>query len=225
MPRQTSKGKCSLCGGAFSKAAMTKHLESCRAGTGASGTQGRTRGPGTKKTFHLIVEGRHLPEYWMHIEIPVSADFGLLDSFLRQTWLECCGHMSAFTVGRKRYSVGPMEEFAEKGMDVALGEVLRPGMKFYHEYDFGSTTVVALKVVSEGEGEVGKELVRLLARNDPPSITCGSCGETATKVCTQCIYEGEGWLCDRCARKHRCGEEMLLPVVNSPRVGVCGYAG
>ena len=24
---------------------------------------------------------------------------------------------------------------------------------------------------------------------------------------------------------HECGQEMLLPVVNSPRVGVCGYVG
>jgi len=34
-----------------------------------------------------------------------------------------------------------------------------------------------------------------------------------------------GWLCDECAPKHKCGEDMLLPVVNSPRVGKCGYTG
>jgi len=161
----------------------------------------------------------------MHIEIPVRAEFGVLDSFLRRTWLECCGHMSAFTVGRKRYSVGPMEEFGEVGMNVALGEVLRPGMTFNHEYDFGTTTELALKVVSEGEGEIAEESVRLLARDDPPPITCESCGKIATKVCTQCIYEGDGWLCNACARKHKCDEDMFLPVVNSPRVGVCGYTG
>jgi len=161
----------------------------------------------------------------MHIEIPADAEFGLLDHFLRQTWLECCDHMSAFTVGQKRYSVWPMEKFAEIGMDAALGEVLRPGMKFYHDYDFGSTTQLALKVASEGESEIGEEVVRLLARNDPPPIACDSCGKIATKVCTQCIYEGEGWLCNACARKHKCDEEMFLPVVNSPRVGVCGYTG
>ena len=37
--------------------------------------------------------------------------------------------------------------------------------------------------------------------------------------------EGEGWVCDECAPKHKCGEDMLLPVVNSPRVGMCGYTG
>jgi hypothetical protein len=28
-----------------------------------------------------------------------------------------------------------------------------------------------------------------------------------------------------CAGGHECGEEMLLPVVNSPRVAMCGYTG
>jgi hypothetical protein len=32
-------------------------------------------------------------------------------------------------------------------------------------------------------------------------------------------------LCQACAEDHECGEDMQLPVVNSPRVGVCGYAG
>ncbi|MDI6903856.1 MAG: hypothetical protein QMC77_09015, partial [Methanocellales archaeon] len=56
-------------------------------------------------------------------------------------------------------------------------------------------------------------------------IICESCGKTATRVCTQCVWSGEGWLCDECAGKHECGEDMLLPVVNSPRVGMCGYTG
>ena len=44
-------------------------------------------------------------------------------------------------------------------------------------------------------------------------------------ICAQCIYEDKGCLCDACARSHECGEEMLLPLVNSPRAGVCGYTG
>jgi len=32
-------------------------------------------------------------------------------------------------------------------------------------------------------------------------------------------------VCEGCAGEHECGEEMLLPVVNSPRVGMCGYEG
>ena len=47
----------------------------------------------------------------------------------------------------------------------------------------------------------------------------------ATNICCHCIYDGDGWLCDACLDKHECGEEMFLPVVNSPRVGVCAFEG
>ena len=64
-----------------------------------------------------------------------------------------------------------------------------------------------------------------LARNDPPPIVCEVCGKPAVQVCSQCIYSGEGWVCDEHAADHPYGEEMMLPVVNSPRVGMCGYTG
>lgn len=65
----------------------------------------------------------------------------------------------------------------------------------------------------------------MLARNHPHEIECSYCGKPATHVCRECIYDDGGWLCDDCTEKHECGEEMLLPVVNSPRVGVCAYTG
>jgi hypothetical protein len=225
MAKQKSNGKCNFCNGIFSKSAMSKHLESCKQRKGASETKSPRRGGRKIKSFHLVVEGRYLPEYWIHLEVPASASFKVLDSFLRQIWLECCGHMSAFTVAEKRYSVAPMADFDEEDMSAKLGEVLQPGMKFYHEYDFGSTTHLALKVVSEQENKIKGKSILVLARNEPPPITCTLCGKMATHVCTECLYSGEGWLCDQCAAEHKCGEDMLLPVVNSPRVGTCGYTG
>lgn len=32
-------------------------------------------------------------------------------------------------------------------------------------------------------------------------------------------------MCEDCEETHECGTEMLLPVCNSPRCGVCGYEG
>jgi len=225
MIRQTSKGKCSLCGSTFSKAQMTKHLKSCKQKRGESRKPTGSGSPRKTKSFHLVIEGRYEPEYWMHLEVPANAKLEVLDGSLRQTWLECCGHLSAFTIEGKRYSSWPMEEYGEEGMDVALGEILSPRIKFKHEYDFGTTTELVLRVVSEGKGEIKGKSIRVLARNDPPPIPCDSCGEIATQVCTQCIWSGQGWLCDDCANEHECDEEMFLPVVNSPRVGMCGYAG
>ena len=225
MKRETMEGKCNLCGATFGKAGMAKHLQSCKQGKGAAKTRSGDRGPRTKWSFHLVVEGLHLPFYWMHLEVDADSDLSDLDRFLRRTWLECCGHMSAFTIGEQRYAYEPLEEIEEKSMDVSLGEVLSRGMRFQHEYDYGSTTELALRVVGEREGKGRGEPVRVLARNDPPPIPCDSCGKLATRVCSVCIWSGKACVCDKCAPKHECGEDMTLPVVNSPRVGVCAYTG
>ena len=225
MARQMSKGQCSLCGETFGKSAMTRHLKSCKQKHADSPTSSPGSGPRKTEVFHLVVGGRYSPDYWMHLEAPANAKLEVLDSFLRNIWLECCGHMSMFSIQDRRYSVAPMADFGDKSMNVRLDAVLSPGMKFYHEYDFGSTTHLTLKVVSQEERQIAGNDIAVLARNEPPSYPCMSCGKTAAHVCTQCIYSTEGCLCDECAAEHKCGEEMLLPLVNSPRVGVCGYTG
>ncbi|HBR09770.1 TPA: hypothetical protein DD712_00735 [Candidatus Acetothermia bacterium] len=224
MIRQASKGKCSFCNTAFSKVGMTNHLKSCKQRKAMSETSPEKRKSRRTKIFHLVVEGRDLLAYWMHLSATANTTLADLDDFLRDIWLECCGHLSAFTIEGTRYSVSPMRKYDERGMKVALGDVLGPGMNFYHKYDFGTTTELTLRVVSELEGVNGKS-IQLLARNDPPSIACEACGKIAAQVCAECIWSGKGWLCDECAREHECGEEMLLPVVNSPQVGMCGYIG
>ncbi len=83
----------------------------------------------------------------------------------------------------------------------------------------------SIKVISDREVEAKGKAIQVLARNTPPVILCEECGKPATNVCSQCIFDGKGWLCDDCAEEHECGEEMLLPVVNSPRVGMCAYTG
>ncbi|MFH1882453.1 MAG: hypothetical protein ABIL62_07070 [Planctomycetota bacterium] len=224
--RIMSKGQCHLCGSTFSKSAMTKHLKSCKQKDQNSETSSPGRSPRKTKIFHLVVEGRYSSDYWMHLEVPADATLEDLDSFLRRIWLECCGHMSAFTIEGITYSVAPMAEFDDESMGARLDEVLGPGMKFHYEYDFGSTTYLAMRVVSQEQKQIKGKSIAVLARNDPPSIPCMSCGKIAAQVCTECLWsDSGGWLCDECAAEHECGEEMLLPVVNSPRVGVCGYTG
>lgn len=218
-----SNGTCNLCGGVFEKGGMTRHLAGCRRKEETK-TASVGRG-GATTAFHLLVEGRYAPEYWMHLEAPTRASLEILDGFLRDVWLECCGHLSAFEIEGITYSAEPMDDFDDEGMNVSLSEVLRPKLKFSHQYDFGSTTDLVVKVISEDESKLKGKAIRVLARNEPPVIPCGGCGQPAEQVCTECSYRDSGWLCKACARQHACGQEMLLPVVNSPRVGVCGYTG
>jgi Plasmid pRiA4b ORF-3-like protein len=230
MTKQLSKGTCALCHGEFSKATMTKHLETCRRRASDVRAEAAGRKPGRKtKKFHLVVEGRGLPMYWMHLEVSTGATLADLDQFLRATWLECCGHLSAFEIGTQRYlSHAGMYmdgEPDEQSMRVRLDKVLSPGLKCFHEYDFGTTTELSVKVLAEEDREAKGQPIQVLARNIPPLIPCRVCGKPATEVCSQCVYDEGGWLCEACAKANECGQGMLLPVVNSPRVGMCGYTG
>lgn len=233
--RTPSQGKCALCGNTFGKAAMSRHLEKCLPALPEKTGPAARRAAKTGRLLHLVAEGRYLPQYWMHLQAPADATLGVLDSFLRRTWLECCGHLSAFTIDGRTYAWEPLDDpfeglFGESGerdrsMDVRMGRVLRPTMKFHYEYDFGSTTELVLRVMGERRGPLRRGAIQLLARNDPPAILCEACGAPAVKVCAFCAAEGTGWLCDRCAKQHKCEDHAFLPVVNSPRVGVCAYTG
>ena len=228
MTRQTSKGTCTFCHGEFSKASMTRHLESCEQRVAIQAEAGSHQKAQKTGAFHLVVEGYRLPMYWMHLEVSAGTTLATLDHFLRDTWLECCGHLSAFTIGGVRYSVDAAIyewDMGSKNMQVPLDQVLHPGQTCSYEYDFGSTTELTLKVISEREVPAKKKAIEILARNNLPLVSCDVCGKPATTTCTQCIYEDKGWLCDACAKDHECGEEMLWPMVNSPRAGVCGYTG
>jgi hypothetical protein len=185
--------------------------------------KGTAKGSAVRTILHLSVEGLYSPMYWMHIEIPANATLQDLDDFLRQIWLECCGHLSSFEIGGCTFISEKMEP-SDRSMKIVIGKVTAPNMKFEHIYDFGTSTELLLKVISEREGIAKGKAVRVLARNNPPEIKC-QCGKLATNVCCQCSNEGTGWVCDECARRHECGEDMLLPVVNSPRVEMCGYTG
>jgi hypothetical protein len=211
---------------------MTRHLKACL------GQQPSSRpGDKTQKTFVISVAGKYWREYWLYLEVPAAALLLDLDRYLRDIWLECCGHLSAFTIEEVDYQLntgmvdsmwldffGPSHPV--KSMKTKLYQVLQPGLTFDHRYDFGTPTDLKLKVIEASQRVGSSKEITLLARNDPPNIRCAECGEPAMQVCSQCIYQGpSAWLCEQHARSHPCGEEMFLPVVNSPRVGECGYTG
>jgi len=57
--------------------------------------------------------------------------------------------MSAFTIDSVEYfSTTGFLELGENDMDVPLRDVLRPGIKFRHECNFGTTTELGLSCIS-----------------------------------------------------------------------------
>lgn len=83
---------------------------------------------------------------------------------MKDIWLDCCGHLSAFS--HKHFKVA---------MSHHVEDVFNPRIKIYHDYDY--------------------------------------------------LY-----FCEKCTEKHEeeCDgfvDYARMPVVNSPRMGVCGYEG
>ena len=335
-------GICKFCRGEFEKAKMSQHLKYCKERARMEAEIAKSpKGKKFERTklFHIVLEGKYNPQYWMHIEMPAEAQLFLLDDFIRAVWVECCDHLSAFQIGEFYYEterpeydfssiqiIGSDEaannevpgitsgdsedeedlEDSEEDYDkfdlaeefdpilletipadivatlqtihsrdeackylreelrvkipapddkdresimqyfqrhdrqraikfliemiedhslyAELGKVLSVGQKFSYTYDFGSSTNLSLRVVSERDGLVNpKNAVMLLARNVAPEFKCSVCGEPATYISGGVWGDGDTY-CKKHTKKYE-DDGLVLPIVNSPRVGVCGYDG
>jgi hypothetical protein len=56
--------------------------------------------------YLLKVSSKYFPEYWFFIEADGMCKLEDIDSLLRDMWLECCGHLSCFTINNQRYEFG-----------------------------------------------------------------------------------------------------------------------
>ncbi len=90
-------------------------------------------------SYHLRVEAG---PYFLQLLMDGDATLKKLDAFLRKIWLECCGHLSRFSVGMTRKA----------------SQVFEPGIQLDYEYDFGSTTELTVKVLAQYAFGVKKEL-------------------------------------------------------------------
>ncbi len=107
----TTKGVCKFCNGEFDKAKMTQHLKHCKQRAAAIAVGTGDEAKQKQRLFHILAEGRYNPQYWMHLEIPASESLFTLDRFLRDIWVECCGHLSSFEIGGTSYADEP-EDFS-----------------------------------------------------------------------------------------------------------------
>ncbi len=214
MEKLKSEGRCLYCGQLYDKRSIGKHLDTHLVQEATKATAPNSL------AFHVRVEAA---EMFLELLVDANTTLSKVDGFLRQIWLECCGHMSAF-----QYK----GSYDEDGIPMSrkIGKVLGTGMVLTYEYDFGSTTTLSIKVGKSFPVGVPNGIL-LLSRNEPLRIMCDNChAQPATDICTIHVDEGEGFLCEDCAEKHEeeCedyADYAAMPVVNSPRMGVCAYMG
>ena len=163
-----TKGKCDYCSQVISGTAMDKHLFTCSKSPYTTTKQRQhsehrqNRGRAHDGIFLIGICATELPLYWMFIEANGSTTLEILDKFLRKTWLECCGHMSHFVIRNARYErYHTDDDFGDaenKTMKVPIGKILSLGDVFHHEYDYGTTTYLQLKVFAVRRGTVASRL-------------------------------------------------------------------
>ena len=229
-------GQCYLCGDTYTKRGMNRHLRACL----PSAQQG-------EQSVVLRISGTHRSDYWIYTLASRETTLATLDAFLRDVWVECCHHLSTFQIEGVDYNnddPGALGSQPQRGrsMDISLGAVRdRHAVKeFSYVYDYGSSTHLTLSVVdtgrwdlstidsdSEADVSTGYDGLLLLTRNEQPKSECASCGEPATQICQECLMRRgpDALYCEACADDHDCERTRFLPVVNSPRSGVCGYRG
>jgi len=237
-PRHQPRGQCFLCGREMAKGGLIRHIKTHLA-----------QRPGDTDLIWLRVTDRTpwavLPPSWFWLDLEVRADLDLedLDAFLRAVWVECCGHLSHFVVQEGHYHIyferypevnkplGPTEDpwqitdpfwpYAEYPMaGVTVARIAEHTDTFEYEYDYGTTTTLRLKVVARYRGPAPEKGIAILSRNLKPFVRCAKCDREAVYWD---VFNESMPLCE----KHAEGvdETGLLPIVNSPRTGLCGYDG
>lgn len=218
--KKQSRGKCGFCGREMTKGGLSRHLRTCPQRKEAISKA--NQGPGKEQAlYHLQVQDAWWGDFWLHLEMKGLATLEDLDHYLRAIWLECCGHLSQFSVG------GWAGDEISKRRRVE--QVFEPGLELTHIYDFGTSSETLIKVVDVRKGKpLTPHPIFLMARNEQPVVECDECGKPASWLCMECVYELDepGLLCDEHVEEHPHDDYGgPIPLVNSPRVGMCGYDG
>lgn len=251
MKKAVTGGKCGYCSQIFSQNMIANHLLSCNLRKKSSPYLKK----GQRSFLLGVIGKHFQDYWGFIEVNGNTCRLKDIDSFLRSLWLECCGHLSSFKINNQIYESLPDPMYSSKSMQISVNKILKEGMIFEYTYDFGSSTELIVKVVSANDSpndhnraspdpkasklprlareKKGKDKmlppVKLIARNDPIVFICHACKQViATNICTICLYEKSrkgASLCENCTRHHKCGEDMVLPIVNSPRSGECGYTG
>src|SRR5438270_7670462 len=132
-----SRGVCAFCGTEAAKGGMARHLAACPARMAAISKTDLMPGA-SDLLLHLRVQDADRSEYWLHLEMRGSASLETLDRYLRAIWLECCGHLSQFSIGGWTGR--------EIGKKQKADNVFEPGVELIHIYDFGTSSETAITV-------------------------------------------------------------------------------
>lgn len=218
------KGRCYYCNKELTARTIKRHINNCPNIKKIISDEINANKK-TRNQFIISMKDKYNKDtYCIYLSIDENLQLQHLDKFIRDVWVECCGHLSSFYINGTRYDDNSNNLYQ---MNIKLKEILSIGDKFEYQYDFGSTTYIVLEVVDKIEVSKCHSQIEILARNDETDYPCSKCEEKAQYY----HYRTGDFLCKTCADKldeddfEYETEELCEDYFNSPRDGVCGYVG
>ncbi len=162
MPRgKQSQGKCAYCSKEMAKGSVNKHLATCAERQKVIEIAEQKKGT-SETLYHLRIQDAYNPAFWLNLEVRGSATLDNIDGYLRAIWLECCGHMSQFSVG-----AWTGEEISMKRK---VSDIFGAGVELTHIYDFGTSSETLIKFVETRKGKpTTNKPIALMVRNLLPT--------------------------------------------------------
>lgn len=164
------EGKCYFCNKEITNRSAKRHILTCESRKNIV-EESMKEAEKTKEQFILKITDKYDPStYYIYITIDVNLTLRALDTFLRDIWMECCGHLSEFNIDGVTYACdGALEGSVwgeEESFDFSLKNILYINSKIKYLYDFGSTSEVLIEVVDKFETAYNSGSIEILARNN-----------------------------------------------------------
>ena len=206
------KAKCYYCNKELTEKTIKRHMKNCSE-MKESIDEKRIEDEELRYQFIIAIKPKYGGnEYCIYLSIDGTLGLVHIDQFIRDIWVECCGHLSGFRIRGKFYQ--------DHSMNAKLNDILDIDEKFEYEYDFGSTTHLNLEVVDIRLVPSNFSQIEIIARNNEIKHDCEICGAEAKYF----NYEKDQWECENCIDEDN---DMIseFDYCNSPRDGVCSYDG
>jgi len=158
------QGRCYYCNKELTERTIKRHAKSCSV-MKKSIEEKMNYTKVVREQFIISMKDKYNPSlYCIYVSIDAKLQLQHLDKFIRDIWVECCGHLSAFYIDEEIYHDNSDEQYE---MNFYLKDVLNVNKKFEYEYDFGSTTYLTLEVVDIIQVPSEFSQVEVIARNNP----------------------------------------------------------
>lgn len=231
-----SQGLCKYCGKKLAANEMLEHLSECK------NREIKVYDSKRKKEgfFDILITSKSNEDYWMIIEVSEKTMLKEIDTFLREIWVGNEDCLSEFKIENIKYKYLPSGRtlYVEPNQSMyhTVKNILEEEKTFDYTYAESKYTKIELNVFKYREGiRHEEEDIVLLSRNISPKMTCCKCRQNqAIWVDSEMYSLGyDAFWCEECREEIRKNAgikewellDNLLPICNSPRMGIDDYEG